>query len=333
MSSPPQVPRVLVRAGERGPDGSSGHPYNPRSEVHGWLISRMAGLGRIAVNLAWLPPGKESAIHHVHYREEEWLFVLEGRGIAEVGDANHEVGPGDFLGFPPGVSHHLRNESAERLLLLEGGEVIPDAEVAGFPRLGRRLVRFGRRIEAYPIEARIPFLPGGDELPAEFFPAGPGTTPRVLVRAGERGSPRVFHHPENPRSEVHLTALSRPAGLTRIAVGVTRVPAGKESYVQHVHLHDEEWMYVLSGHGAAEIGDREEKIGPGDFLGFPARGPAHHVRAAPDEDLVYADGGDAWSASTIEIVDFPRLGLRRTFVGRRESATFPLDAALETRRR
>ena len=326
------VPRVLVRASERGPESAGSHPYNPRSEMHGWTLSRLAGLGRIAVNLAWLPPGKETAVHHVHYREEEWLYVLEGRGVAEVGDAEHEVGPGDFLGFPPGVAHHLRNESGERLAFLVGGEVIPDVEVADFPRLGRRLVRLGRRLAAYPLDAEIPFLPGGSELPAELFGVAVRPAPRVLVRAGERGAPRLYRPPENPRSEVHLEALSRPAGLRRVAVGVTRVPAGRESYLHHVHLHDEEWMYVLSGHGTAAIGDREEEIGPGDFLGFPARGPAHHAWSAPGEDLVYLHGGDAWSRSTIEIVDLPRLGLRKTFVGTRESATFPLDAALEARR-
>jgi uncharacterized cupin superfamily protein len=324
--------RVLVRAGERGPDFPGRHPYNPRSEVHGWTLSRMAGLGRIAVNLAWLPPGKESAVHHVHYREEEWLYVLEGRGMAEVGEAEHEVGPGDFLGFPPGVSHHLRNESGERLVLLEGGEVIPDAEVADFPRLRRRLVRFGRCMAVYPLEAEIPFFPGGNEVPAELLGAEDRPAPRVLVRAGERGAPRAYHHPQNPGAEVHLEALSRPAGLARVAVGVTRIPAGKESYVRHVHLHDEEWMYVLSGRGRAAIGEREEEIGPGDFLGFPARGPAHTAWSAPGEDLVYVHGGDAWSRSTVEIVDFPGLGLRKTFVGTREMATFPLGAALEARR-
>jgi uncharacterized cupin superfamily protein len=329
MKSTEAAPRVLIRATERGPDASSSHPYNPRSEIHGWLLSRMAGLGRIAVNLAWLPPGKESAVHHVHHREEEWLFVLEGHGIAEVGDAEHEVGPGDFLGYPPGVSHHLRNESGERLLFLEGGEAIPDVEVADFPRLRRRVVRMGPRVAVYPFDAEVPFLPGRNEVPAEFVPGKAGTAPRVLVRAGERGLPRIYHHPENPRGEVHLDALSRPAGLTRVAVGISRVPAGKESYVYHVHLHDEEWMYVLSGRGTAEIGEREEEIGPGDYLGFPARGPAHNVRNTSGEDLVYVHGGDAWSRSTIEIVDFPRLGRRKTFVGTRESATFPLDAALE----
>jgi len=107
------------------------------------------------------------------------------------------------------------------------------------------------------------------------------------------------------------------------------VPAGRQSFVKHVHRHDEGWMYVLSGRGVAEIGDREEPIGPGDFLGFPTGEPAHNVRASADGELVYLLGGDAWSASTIEIVDFPELGLRKTFVGTRSAMTFPLDAAVD----
>jgi uncharacterized cupin superfamily protein len=319
--------RILVRASERGPADSSGHPYNPRSEMHGWMISRAAGLRRIAVNLAWLPPGKESAVFHVHYREEEWVYVLEGRGVIELDEAEHEVGPGDFVAFPPGVAHQVRNTSAdERLLLLEGGEVIPDVEVADFPRLRRRMVRFGNRFAVYPMEAEIDFIPGVKELPREL--GAPGERPRLLVRAAERAEARIYHHPQNPRSEVGLSWLSRPA-LKRISVGVAAVPAGRESFVKHLHRHDEEWMYVLSGRGVAQIGDREEPIGPGDFLGFPAGEPAHSVCASPDGELVYLLGGDAWSATSIEIVDFPELGLRKTFVGTRSAMTFPLDAAVE----
>ncbi len=338
MSDPKLAePRVLVRASERGPDFAVRHPYDASVEVHGWLLSRMAGLGRIAVNLEWLAPGKHSAPLHVHHREEEWVYVVEGRGVAELGDAEHAVGPGDFLGFPPGVAHHVRNDSADRLLLLVGGEVIPDVDVSDFPRLKRRLVRIGTRIAIYPLEAEIPFFPAGgpQELPAEFLgPRAPQEPPRVLVRASERKPALEFHHPQNPTgAEVHLAALSRPAGLRRIAVVHARVPAGKDSFVHHVHQRDEEWMFVLSGRGVAELGDREVEIGPGDFLGFPARGPAHNLRAALGEDLVYVQGGDAWSRDSIDIVDFPRLGLRRTFVGTRDAMTFPLDLALERRGR
>jgi uncharacterized cupin superfamily protein len=329
MTETTTAPRVLVRAGERGPEFSAGHPYNPKAEVSGWPLSRIAGLRRIAVNHVWLPPGKESAVYHRHRREEEWLYVLEGRGLAEVEDAEHEIGPGDFLGFPPGVAHQVRNASAGRLVLLVGGEVIPDVEVADFPRLGRRLVRVGARLAVYPLDAEIPFVPPGAELPEAYFGiASRGEAPRVLVREAERGEARLYRHPENPGAEVHLTALSRPAGLSRVAVVHTRVPAGRDSFVHHVHHHDEEWMFVLSGHGVAGIGDVEHPIGPGDFLGFPP-GVAHGARSAEGEELVYVQGGDAWSRSSIEIVDFPRLGLRKTFLGTRSAATFPLAAARE----
>ncbi|HYG68069.1 MAG TPA: cupin domain-containing protein [Anaeromyxobacteraceae bacterium] len=323
-------PRVLVRAGERGPEYAGGHPYNPRAEIHGWMISRMAGLGRIAVNLAWLAPGKEAAIFHVHHREEEWVYFLEGRGVVELDDAEHEVGPGDFVAFPPGVAHTVRNVSAdERLVLLEGGEIVSDVEVADFPRLGRRMVRCGTRVAVYPLSAEIEFVPGQQELPREMVGLGPERArPRLLVRAGDRGEPRTYRHPVNPRSEVRLTWLSRPA-LKRISAGIAGVPAGRDSFAKHVHRHDEEWMYVLSGRGVAVLGDREEPIAPGDFLGFPAGEPAHVVRASAEGELVYLQGGDAWSRSTIEIVDFPDAGLRKTFVGTRSAMTFRVDSAVQ----
>jgi uncharacterized cupin superfamily protein len=152
--------RVLVRAGERGEEQSMRHPYNPSSEIHGFTLSRLAGLARVAVNLARVPPGKESFERHVHYREEEWMYVLAGRGVVELDEREVEIGPGDFLGFPPGgPSHQVRNTGAEDLVYLAGGEVL-DVDVADFPRLGRRMVGFAGRFAVYPLDAELPFLPG-----------------------------------------------------------------------------------------------------------------------------------------------------------------------------
>ena len=330
MASSPSSPRVLVRAAERGPEFVAPHPFNPRAEVRGVGLSRLAGLGRIAVNLNTLPPGKDSAEYHRHFREEEWLYVLQGRGIAEVEDAVHDVGPGDFLAFPPGAAHLLRNPSADApLVLLVGGEILPDVDVADFPRLRRRLVRMGARVAIYPWEAELPFLPGG-ALPPGLVGEAARATPPLLVRASERPPARAFHHPQNPRSELRLTWLSRPA-LRRISAGIAVAAPGRESFARHVHRHDEEWMYVLSGRGQAELGAATLAIGPGDFLGFPPGGEPHVVRAAPDGELVYLMGGDAWSSGTLEIVDFPDLALRKTFVGTRSAMTFPLAADVEPR--
>jgi uncharacterized cupin superfamily protein len=122
------------------------HPLNPNSEVHYRPLSRLAGLSRIGVTHVRVPPGKESFVYHTHQHEEEFLFVLSGRGIAEIDDRELEVGPGDFMGFPtPSVGHHLRNPFDEDLVYLMGGEYHA-VEIADFPRLRKRMIRSGESI-------------------------------------------------------------------------------------------------------------------------------------------------------------------------------------------
>jgi uncharacterized cupin superfamily protein len=157
-----RMSRWLIRAGERGAEASAAHPLNPSSEVKGFTLSRMAGLARCGVNLIRIPPGKESFVYHEHKTEEEWLFVLSGRGAAEVNDETVEIGPGDFLGFPaPGFAHHLKNPFAEDLVYLTGGER-HDAEVADFPRLGKRLVRVGEAAALHALDGEA--FPGVPKL-------------------------------------------------------------------------------------------------------------------------------------------------------------------------
>lgn len=329
MPTDPRTPRVLVRAGERGPDFPSGHPYNPRAELHGWLLSRPSGLKRIAVNLAFLPPGKDSGIFHVHHREEEWLYVVSGRGVAEVDDREYEVGPGDFLGFQPGVGHLVRNTSGEELHYLAGGEVIGDVEVADFPRLRRRLARFGTRFAVYPFEAELPFLAREtEEMLGDFLGRGaPPDASRALVRPADHGAAEAWSNPDNPRSEIRMTPLAQRAGLRRVAVELARVAAGRESFVYHLHHVQEEWMFVLSGRGMAEVGEAEHEVGPGDFLGFPAGGPGHHLRNESAEELVYLQGGDA--SGGVEVVDYPRIGKRKVRLGDDTTHTYRLTSEPE----
>jgi uncharacterized cupin superfamily protein len=116
-----------------------------------------------------------------------------------------------------------------------------------------------------------------------------------------------FHHPLNPQSEVYLRSLSRATGLNRIAVTLARIPAGKESFIYHAHSNEEEWIYILSGRGMAEIGDREHEVGPGDFMGFGLPQAAHHLRNPFDEDLVYLVGGEVVK---VDLGTFPRHGKR-----------------------
>lgn len=137
----------LVKVEGRKPETVFSHPLNSRSEMHWVPLSDATGLKRTGVHLIRIPPGKESAIFHTHASEEEWIFILSGRGIAEIGEAEHEVGPGDFMGFAtPSVGHHLRNDAQEDLVYLVGGER-RDLEIAEFPRLGKVVLRVGQRAD------------------------------------------------------------------------------------------------------------------------------------------------------------------------------------------
>jgi uncharacterized cupin superfamily protein len=156
----PRAPRdLLVLAADRTPatEERASHPWNPRSEIRGWTLSRRAGLQRTGVNWLCIPPGKESFAFHSHEVEEEWLFVLSGQGELEIGDERFAIGPGDFAGFPGGSHARLvRNTGSADLCYLSGGEN-RDVEVADFPRLGRRMVKVGGRATVYPAAAGEPF--------------------------------------------------------------------------------------------------------------------------------------------------------------------------------
>lgn len=94
---------------------------------------------------------------------------------------------------------------------------------------------------------------------------------KFVVRAEEvEEQASRFSHPWNPNSELHGTRLSTLAGLSRVGISRVRVPSGKESFVYHSHHRKEEWIYVLSDRGVAEIDGEKYEVAAGDFMGFPA---------------------------------------------------------------
>jgi uncharacterized cupin superfamily protein len=139
--------------------------------------------------------------------------------------------------------------------------------------------------------------------------------PAKVIRAAEIAeSSQSFTHPWNTNSEMHGAMLGRPAGLVRSGVNVIRIPPGKESFVFHAHLHEEEWIYILSGRAIVDSGETSHEIGPGDFVAFPTPSEAHQLRNAFTEDVVYLTGGEN---AAYDIADYPRLGKRLVRVGTR----------------
>lgn len=148
MSSP--SPLLLRAADIAARARAYTHPWNPNSAVSTTFLGRALGLTRTGVNLARIAPGKESFLPHAHHREEEWIYILSGRGVAEIDGVDHDVGPGDFMAFPaPSVVHHLRNASSDDdLVYLMGGENL-DFEVEDFPTVGKRMLKRGEKMDIY----------------------------------------------------------------------------------------------------------------------------------------------------------------------------------------
>ena len=134
-----------------------------------------------------------------------------------------------------------------------------------------------------------------------------------LIRAAEAKTAFATHsHPWNDKSELSGVQLGRMAGLERTGVSLVEIAPGKESFAYHSHEREEEWLYILSGSGTAEIDGQEHAVGPGDFMGFPTPSVAHHLRNSGSEPLVYLMGGENRS---FEVATFPKLGKKMIRTG------------------
>jgi uncharacterized cupin superfamily protein len=135
-------------------------------------------------------------------------------------------------------------------------------------------------------------------------PAHPLITAKAIAAMPEKR----FVHTLNANAVRYQRSLGDAVGMTTIGVHLVRVAPGGESTEFHFHQQDEEWLYILSGRGIAEIGDEQFEVAAGDFMGFVTGSAPHMMRNSFDEDLVYLMGG---ARCPIDICDYQRLGKRR----------------------
>ena len=138
-----------------------------------------------------------------------------------------------------------------------------------------------------------------------------------------------FTHPLNAKAVRHTRTLSEIAGLGNVGVHLVRVEPGHATTEYHFHHAEEEFLYILSGRGIADVDGREVAVGPGDFLGFPAGGPAHAMRNDGPGDLLYLMAGERRAA---DVVDYPRKKKRLLkALGHRQMIDLPDDARRQPR--
>ncbi|MES2949608.1 MAG: cupin domain-containing protein [Pseudomonadota bacterium] len=115
------------------------HGLNPNAIRSAKSLGDATGLTQMGVHLVTILPGHDSTEYHRHLYEEEFVYILSGRGSAEIDGKMHAVAAGDFLGFPRGgVAHGMSNTGTEPLVCLVGGQRL-EQDVCDYPHQNKRL--------------------------------------------------------------------------------------------------------------------------------------------------------------------------------------------------
>jgi len=129
-------------------------------------------------------------------------------------------------------------------------------------------------------------------------------------------SERTHQHAFNPNGVRRTRSLSDACGMQALGVHLVRLEPGRDSTEYHTHAHDEEWIYILSGRGIAQIGNVRSEVHAGDFMGFVAGSLPHAMSNESAEDLVYLVGG---TRNPYDVVDYPRQHIRSyKYAGKRD---------------
>jgi mannose-6-phosphate isomerase-like protein (cupin superfamily) len=89
--------------------------------------------------------------------------------------------------------------------------------------------------------------------------------------------------------------VDHASGADSFVLGRTVFAPGDATHALHRHLHAEEAVLILQGHGVAVNGGEEVEVGPGDVV-FHPRGEWHGFRnSSPDEpvEMLWVWGGAA----------------------------------------
>lgn len=133
--------------------------------------------------------------------------------------------------------------------------------------------------------------------------------PYPLLKADEIASmdETINTHQFNAKARRHTRSLGDILGFSQLGLHLVRLEPGDESTQFHFHHNDEEFLYILSGNGVAEIDNQKHEIGPGDFMGFVQHSLPHCLTNPYKEDLVYLMGG---TRNEFDICDYPRINRR-----------------------
>ena len=125
--SEPKYPAAIRAADAPARAKASNYPEPFASRMKGREkrpLGDLFGLTNFGVNLTRIAPGGSSALRHAHAKQDEFVYVLEGRPTLHTDEGKVRLAPGSCAGFRAGTGngHRLINETNEDVVYLEIGD-------------------------------------------------------------------------------------------------------------------------------------------------------------------------------------------------------------------
>ena len=137
-------------------------------DVYRFLATGDETAGKYAMWEAVVPPGGGPP-PHVHSREEEAFYVLEGEITFQIGDDRQVATAGMFANMPVGTPHSFNNESGKTAKMLisvapagleqmffEIGVSVPQGATSAPPTTKEEIDKLASVAPRYGIEIRLP---------------------------------------------------------------------------------------------------------------------------------------------------------------------------------
>ena len=137
-------------------------------DVYRFLATGDNTHGTYAMWEAIVPPGGGPP-PHVHSREEEGFYILEGEIVLQAGDRKIVASPGMFANMPIGLLHSFKNESSKpaKMLIIvapaglenmffEVGVPLPDGSTTALPPTQEEIEKLLKIAPKYGIEILLP---------------------------------------------------------------------------------------------------------------------------------------------------------------------------------
>ena len=117
------------------------HFLNDNAQRNNKSLGVLTGITGFGFHLIEVQAGKESTEFHVHHQEDECTYVLSGTGKVRIGDVEHDIAAGDFIGYRKnGEPHTMINDSSQTLVCIVVGERLAH-DVGDYPAKKKRIYR------------------------------------------------------------------------------------------------------------------------------------------------------------------------------------------------